>query len=118
MPFYLVKQTLLIEAESEGAAAKKAVAEMLSVEEMRLEVKLDDANRWFVQVPVREMRAPEADVNARTALDERKLLKPAEEPVMTPPKLAKDHKGRTGNGIIFSLGLFVGLSPALLCLLM
>ncbi|WP_262928010.1 hypothetical protein [Rhizobium wenxiniae] len=43
MPFYLVTQTLLVEAENEQEAAEKAAARVRSGEKITVSVKADEA---------------------------------------------------------------------------
>lgn len=51
MPFYLVKQTLLVEADDELAAARNAADIISRAQTLKFEVKLDESARWHLQVP-------------------------------------------------------------------
>jgi hypothetical protein len=51
MPFYLIKQTLLVEANNELAAARNAADIISSAQTLKFEVKLDESAKWHLQVP-------------------------------------------------------------------
>ncbi len=50
MPFYLVTQTLLVEAENEQEAAEKAAARVRSGEKITVSVKADEATITHITV--------------------------------------------------------------------
>lgn len=53
MPFYLVTQTSLIEADDEQAAALKAIEQIRAGTETQVAVKADETTTTYVVVPAR-----------------------------------------------------------------
>jgi hypothetical protein len=64
MPFYLVIQTTLIEAEDENAAAEKAINQIRSGKKVAVTVKSDETTLTHIVVPAK------ADGQASAAMDE------------------------------------------------
>jgi hypothetical protein len=62
MPFYLVTQTTLIEAEDEERAAEKTLLRIRESGEVGFCVKYDDANTKQILVPSPASTSPEASV--------------------------------------------------------
>lgn len=61
MPFYLVTQTSLIEAEDENAAAQKSLDEIRSGEQVKITVKSDDASLSHIVIATKSKDVPSLD---------------------------------------------------------
>jgi hypothetical protein len=58
MPFYLVTQTSLIEADDENAAAQKAIDQIRSGKQVTVSVKFDETTLSHIVVPAKSEAEP------------------------------------------------------------
>lgn len=85
MPFYLVTQTLLVEAENDEDAAQKAAARIRSGEKMTVSVKADETSITHIAVAAavdspRPVSSPTAKVTSQSVVAEPEpvVAKPAD----------------------------------------
>jgi len=69
MPFYLVTQISLIEAEDENAAAQKSIEEIRSGKQVKVTVKSDEASASHILVAAKSENVP--DLRAEPESEER-----------------------------------------------
>ncbi|NTA19846.1 hypothetical protein [Agrobacterium tumefaciens] len=81
MPFYLVTQTSLVEADDEQAAAVKAIEQIRAGTETKVAVKADEATTTYVVVPARP-------VENREVPDEKEASENQPEPASVEVKAA------------------------------
>lgn len=106
MPFFLVTQTSLVEAEDEVAAAEKALRQIMEAEKVSFAVKFDEQTITQVSVSAhREMLEETAAVGSQPA-------EPAEQDhdVLAPPQPAASTFGRGFLSMIgiLATGIVVG----------
>ena len=81
MPFYLVTQITLIEAEDENAAAQKSIEEIRSGKQVKVTVKSDEASVSHIvvaakseDVPNLKVASPEREEHCPASLSEPHLI--------------------------------------------